>query len=56
MVHVRSKTRSLNQTLEKPCAPSKGHIFSPDIMKLTQNVCLDEISNEFKNGSCRVEI
>ena len=40
---VGSKTRSLGQILEKPCVHSKGHIFSPTIMKLGQNVCLDEI-------------
>ena len=31
-----------------PCVRSRGHIFSPTIMKLGQNVCLDEISHEFK--------
>ena len=34
---------------------SKGHIFSPIIMKLSQNVCLDEIWNEFENESGRVK-
>ena len=34
---------------------SRGHIYSPVIMKLGQNVCLDEISDDFKNGSCRVK-
>ena len=34
-----------------PCVRSRGHIFSPIIMKLGQNVCLDE----FENGSCRVK-
>ena len=34
MGHVRSKTRSLGQILEKPCVRSRGHIFSPIIMKL----------------------
>ena len=51
MGHVRLKTRSLGQILEKPCARCKGHIFSPIIMKLGQNVCLDEISDEFEIGS-----
>ena len=50
MDHVRSKTRSH----EKPCVPSRGHIFSPIIMKGGQNVCLDEISDDFENGSCWV--
>ena len=36
MVHVGSKTRSLGQILEKPCVRSRGHIFSPFIMKLGQ--------------------
>ena len=52
MLNVRSKTKSLGQILEKPCAHSRGHICSPIIMKLGQNVCLDQISDEFKNGSC----
>ena len=37
------------------CVLSRGHIFSLIIMKLWQNVCLDEISDEFENGSCRVK-
>ena len=52
--HVRSKTRSLGQILEKPCVSSRGHILSHIIMKLGQNVCLDEISHTFVNESCRV--
>ena len=32
------KNRSLGQILEKSCVQSKGHIFSPIIMKLGQNV------------------
>ena len=55
MVHVESKTRSLGQILEKFCVRSRGHIFSPFIMKLGQNVCLDKISDVFENGSCRVK-
>ena len=51
MGHVGSKTRSLGQILEKPCVRSTGHIFSPIIMKLGQNVCLDVILDEFENGS-----
>ena len=53
--HVGSKTRSLGQILEKPCVRSRDHIFSPIIMKLGQNVCLDEISDAFENGSCWVK-
>ena len=37
------------------CVCSRGHIFSPIGMKLGQNVCLDEVSDEFENGSCRVK-
>ena len=48
MGHVRSKTKSLGQMLEKTYVCSRGHIFSLIIMKLGQNVCLDEISDEFK--------
>ena len=55
MGYVGSKTRSLGQILEKPCVRSRSHIFSPIIMKLGQNVCLDEISDEFKNGLCWVK-
>ena len=55
MGHVGSKTRSLGQMLEKRCVRSRGYIFSPITMKLGQNVCLDKISDEFENGSCRVK-
>ena len=55
MGHVGLKTRSLGQILEKPCVCSRGHIFCLIIMKLGQNVCLDKISDEIENGSCRVE-
>ena len=48
MGHVGSKTRSLSQILEKCCVHSRGHIFSPIIMKPGRNVCLDEISDEFE--------
>ena len=51
MGHVGSKTKSLGQVLEKPFLGSKGHIFSPIIMQLGLNVCLDKISNMFENGS-----
>ena len=37
------------------CVRSRGHIFSQIIMKLSQNICLDEISDEFENGSCWVK-
>ena len=53
--HVGSKNRSLGQILEKPCIPSRSHTFSQILMKLGQNVCLDEISNKFEIGSCRIK-
>ena len=55
MGHVRSKTRSLGQILEKLCVHSRGHIFSPIIMKHGQNVCLDEILDKLENESCKVK-
>ena len=55
MGHVGSESRSPGQILEKPFLCSRGHIFSPIIRKLGQNVCLDEVSDEFENGSCWVK-
>ena len=55
MGHVGSKTRSLDQILEKLCVRSRGHIFSPIFMKVGQDVCLDDISEDFENGSCGVK-
>ena len=52
---VGSKTRSLGQILEKPCVCCRGHIFSQIIMKLGQNVCLDEISDKFKIQNLSLE-
>ena len=46
--------QKLGQVLEKPCVSSRGHIFNPTIMKVGQNVCLDKISDELENESCRV--
>ena len=37
------------------CERSRGLIFSPIIMKLSQNVCLEKISDDFENGSYRVK-
>ena len=54
MGHVESKTRLLGQILENLCVRSRGHIFSPIIMKPGQIVCLDKILPEFENGSCGV--
>ena len=55
MDHVWSKNRSLVQILEKPFVRSRGQIFSPIVMKLGKNVCLDEISHDFENGLCPVK-
>ena len=38
-----------------PSVRSRGHIFSPIILKLGQKVYLDEIADELKNESCRVK-
>ena len=52
MGQVGSKTSSQGQILEKPSLHSRGHIFNLMLMKFDQNICLDEISDEFENGSC----
>ena len=36
--HVRSKTRSVGQILEKPSVPSRGHSFDLKFMKLCQKI------------------
>ena len=51
MGHVGSKTRSLGQILGKPCVRSRGYILSRILMEVGQDVCLDDISDEFENGS-----
>ena len=50
MGHVRSKTRSLGQILEKPGVHSRSHILSQIIIKGGQSVCRNEISDKFENG------
>ena len=55
MGHVGSKTRSLGKILEKTYVCSRGHIFCPIILKHGQNVCVDQISDDFENGLCRVK-
>ena len=47
--------QKLGQILEKPCVRSRGHIFSPTIIKHGQNVCFDEISDAVENGSVQVK-
>ena len=51
MGHVGSKTRSLGKIFEKPCVRTRGHILSPTVMKLGQNILFYEISDELENGS-----
>ena len=51
MGHVGSKTMSLGQIIGKPCVRSRGHIFSRILMKVGQDVSLDDILDEFENGS-----
>ena len=53
--YVGSKARSLGQILEKRCVCPRGLIFIPVLMRIGQNVCLDEILNEVENGSCKVK-
>ena len=55
MGHVGPKTMSLGLILEKPCVCSRGHIFCQITMKPGQNVCLDQVSDEFEIGSCLVK-
>ena len=38
-----------------PCVRSRGHSFGRILMKAGQDVCLDEISDKFENGSCGVK-
>ena len=51
MGHVGSKTRSLGQILEKPWVNYRDQSFGLVFVKLNQNVCLDQISYMFENGS-----
>ena len=46
--HVGSKTRSLDQIIEKLCVRSGGHIFNLMLMKPYLNVCLIKISKDLK--------
>ena len=46
--------QKLCQILEKPWVHYSGKIFSLVLMKLGHNVCLNEISDKFENGSCQV--
>ena len=50
MGQVRSNSTLVGQILEKPYVRSRGHIFSQIIVKLGQNVCLDELMEKFEIG------
>ena len=50
MGHVKSKTRSLGQMLEKPCVHSRGHIFSLIIMKFVRLFSLMKFQTSLKIG------
>ena len=49
------KNEVTRSNIEKPCVRSRRHIFSPIIMRLSQNVFFSEISEAFENGSCQVK-
>ena len=49
MGHVGSKTRSADQTIEKPCEHSRSHSFGPNFIKLPQNDHLYNISVKLSN-------
>ena len=42
---------SLDQVLEKPSVRFRCHIFNPILIKLCQNVCLNEILDEIESVS-----
>ena len=44
--------QKLGQVLEKLYLHCRGHVFILIIMKLGQDVCLNEFVDEFENGSC----
>ena len=52
-VSVVSRASSVVNFL--PCVRSRGHSFGRILMKVGEDVCLDEISDEFENGSCGVK-
>ena len=45
---IKLKTRLEGQIAMKPCIHYRGHI----LLKDGQNVCLDDISDDFENESC----
>ena len=55
MGHVKSKTRSVGQILEKACVRSRGHIFSRILLNFGQIVCFGDFLDEWENGSYRIQ-
>ena len=59
MGHVGSKARSCGQVLKKKkikkIVRSSDYIYGLILMKLCQNVCLDEILDEVEIRSCLVK-
>ena len=53
--HVGSKTRSLCQIVKNPCVCPQRPFFSRILMKVDQNVCLNQILDELENVSCQVK-
>ena len=51
MGHAESKTRSLDQLLEKPYELFSSHSFDPVFMELCQNVCHHLILTGFETES-----
>ena len=47
---IGSKTMSLGKILEKPNVCCRGLIFGSILMKLYQNICLDQCSGEVKKS------
>ena len=50
-IETMSKTRSLRQTLEKPCVSSREQILGLILMKFVHSFCLDETWYIFENVS-----
>ena len=55
MCDVGSKSMLLGQVLEKFWVCSRGHFFSVILMKLGQNVCLNESRTDLKMGNVRLK-
>ena len=53
--HLGSKTRSQGQMKEKPCGRSRGTNLNSIDLKIGQNVCLDELLDEFEFRSLGVK-